>query len=163
MKRTIKTLALIVVSVSALVTFSCQKKELKNEPIVNGKATIKGKALADLDMTNDTAGVINEKVPQGTMIYAKINSAQLVENPSNSLYYGDIYYSTKVDAQGNFTFTIDANNNPVDVEFSSDDFEANQIQPDTTVKPMIFTLPLGFQETVHDSVTKYVDLYFDVK
>ena len=163
MKRTFKTLAFIVVAVSALVAFSCQKKELKNEPIENGKATIHGKAMVDLDLTNDTAGVVFENVPQGTMIYAKINSIDLVEFPAGGANYGDMYYSTAVDAQGNFTFTVDANNKPVTVSFSSDDFEGDQIQADTTVETKIFTLPNGYTETVHDSVTRYTELYFDEK
>ena len=148
---------------SAIVITSCKKDDNGNEPFVNGSATINGTAFINLDLTNDTLGVIYENVPSGTAIYAKINSKDLVEFPSNGVNYGDLYYTTQIGANGEFSFTIPANTKNVTVSFSSDDFKANQIQADTTSEQKIFYLPAGFTETVHNGVTKLTEVFFSEK
>lgn len=155
---------IILLSLFAAVITSCKKDEKSNEPFTNGSAIINGTAFLNLDLTNDTIGVLYEKVPTGTTIYAVINSKDLVEFPSNSMDYGDIYFSTQVGANGEFNFTIPANSKAVTVSFSSDDFKADQIQADTTTKTKIFNLPQDiFSETVHNGVTKLTEVYFTEK
>jgi hypothetical protein len=154
---------LILLFFSAIVVTSCKKDDNSNEPFVNGSATINGTAYINLDLTNDTLGTIYEKVPTGTVIYAKINSKDLVEFPSNSVNYGDLYFTSHADANGQFTFTIPSNTKEVSVIFSSDDFKANQIQADTTIEEKVFYLPTGYNESIHNGVTKFTEVYFSEK
>lgn len=150
----------IVLFLASAVFTSCKKDDKSNEPFVNGSATINGIAFINLDYTNDTIGAIYEKVPSGTTIYAKINSEDLVEFPSYNVNYQDIYYSTQVGNGGEFSFTIPANTKDVTVSFSSDDFKATQILADTTEKTEVFYLPDGYTESVHNGVTKFIEVYF---
>jgi hypothetical protein len=157
MKKTMKFFALLVTLV--FLAYAC-KKEMTNESFKNGTATINGTAYVDLDITNDTLGIIFEYVPQGTRIYARINSEDLVEFPSGGVNYGDIVYDTVVGASGAFTFVVAANSGNVTVTFSSDDIMANQVQADTTVESKVFYLPQIFTENVNAGVTRITEVTF---
>jgi hypothetical protein len=161
MKKSIHFIILLFLFAAFIA--SCKDDEKTNEPFTNGSAIINGTAYINLDYTNDTIGILYEKVPTGTTIYAVINSIDLVEFPSGSVNYGDIYYSTQVGANGEFNFTIPANNKAVTVTFSSDDIKATQIQADTTNETKTFNLSTGYSETVHNGVTKLTEVYFSEK
>lgn len=155
-----KKVNLILVAIATVCLFStvsCEK-ETSNTPSVIGKATITGKALVNLNYINDVPSTTYDKVAAGTKIYAKINSKDLVLNPTNG-NYADIIYTTTVDASGNYSFTIDANTKPVNVSIYSDDFRENLVVDATTTKSTIFTLD-SYSETVRDGVSKILDLYF---
>jgi hypothetical protein len=157
MKKTIKSFGLLVAL--AILAFAC-KDEMSNEPFTNGTATIIGTAYVDLDYTNDTIGTVYEFVPQGTRIYARINSQDLVEFPSSYVNYGDIVYDTVVGASGTFTFKVAANTKNVTVSLSSDDFLANQVQFDETVEPKVFYLPEIYSVSVNTGVTRIIEVDF---
>jgi hypothetical protein len=157
MKKTMKFFGLLLTLV--LLAYAC-KDDMTKESFENGSATINGTAYVDLDLTNDTIGTIYEYVPQGTRVYARINTMDLVEFPSPEVNYGDIVYDTLIGASGSFTFKIAANTKNVTVTFSSDDFLANQIQPDTTIESTIFYLPEIYTVTVSDGVTRIIELDF---
>ena len=160
MKRTIQLAMILFVTV--MVTVSC-KKEMTNDVFENGSATIQGTALVNTNLTNDTAGVAYEAVPQGVAIYAMISTFDLVEFPSNGANYGVMILDTVVGANGSFSFSIPANQKNVSVSFSADDFRANQIQFDESVESKVFTLPAGYSESVHDGVTRITEVIFQEK
>jgi hypothetical protein len=161
MKKTLKSFGLLFAL--TILVLAC-KDEMSNESFKNGSATITGVALVNLDLTNDTMPgpdyILYEYVPQGTRIYARINSEDLVEFPSDGVDYGDIEYDTVVGASGAYSFEVAANISNVTVTFSSDDFIANQIQPDTTVEPRVFYLPEIYTVTVNSGITRISDLTF---
>jgi hypothetical protein len=157
MKKTIKSFGLIVAFV---ILFLACKDDMSNESFVNGSATIYGTAYVNLDITNDTVGTVYEFVPQGTRIYARINSEDLVEFPSAGVDYGDIIYDTVVGASGSYSFNVAANAKDVTVIFSSDDFMANQVQADESVEPRVFYLPEIYTVSVNGGVTRIIDLDF---
>ncbi len=155
MKTIIRLFALT--AILAVLTLSCSKDK-ENEPISNGTATIHGIAYANLDLTNET----KEFVPQGTVIYAEIDTEDLVENPDNSLDYGTKQYSTTVGANGEFTFTVDANNTAVTVSFYGDDFQATQISSEKS-ETKTFALSKGNSITVYKGIKKYVEVTYSVQ
>jgi hypothetical protein len=157
MKKTMKFIGLSLTL--AVLAFAC-KDDISNEDFENGSATINGTAYVDLDLTNDTIGTVYEYVPQGTRIYARINSEDLVEFPSAGVDYGDIVYDTVVGASGTFTFNVAANVKNVTVTLSSDDILANQIQADATAVPTVFYLPEIYSVTVSAGVTRIIEVDF---
>ncbi len=157
MKKTIKTTGLLLTL--ALLALGC-KDEMTNESFTNGSATIHGTAWVDLNLTTPEL----EYVPQGTRIYARINSEDLVEFPSSSVNYGDIVYDTVVGADGAFTFVVAANSTNVTVTFAADDFMYNQVQFDETVEPEVFELIDGaFTEVVNDGEIRITEITFTEK
>ncbi len=160
MKKTIKLLSIIVAI--TLIAFSC-KEEMSNEPFENGTAIIQGTALVDLDFSNDIPDYTPEVVPQGTHIYGIINSIDLVQFPSGGINYGTIILDTIVGADGSFTFVVPANEKNVTVNFSADDFEADQVQFDATVETKVFYLPAIYSEVVRDGVLRITELTFAEK
>lgn len=142
------------------IFFTSCKDDMKNAAFENGSATINGRAMVNLDLTNDTIGIILEYAPAGTQIYATINSSDLIEYPSSTVNYGDIITSTQIAADGSFAFEIAANTRIVSVAFSSDDFLADQIQADSTVEATVFVLPGSFAENVSNGVTRYTEIIF---
>jgi hypothetical protein len=161
MKKTMKLFG--VLTALAILAYAC-KDEMSNEAFKNGTATINGTAFVNLDFTNDTAGTIYEFVPQGTRIYARINSEDLVQFPSANVNYGDIVYDTVVGASGAFTFVVAANEKDVTVTLYGDDFMAGQVQADTTVEQKIFELPDNiYMESVNAGVIRFTEVYFNEK
>jgi hypothetical protein len=157
MKKTMKFFGLVLTLV--ILAYAC-KDDMSNESFTNGTATIHGTAFVNLDYTNDTLGTIYEFVPQGTRIYARINSEDLIQFPSSAVNYGDIVYDTVIGASGTFTFIVAANLPNVTVTFSSDDFTANQTQPDTTIESKVFYLPEIYTEVVNAGVTRITEVTF---
>jgi len=157
MKKTMKFYGLFMTL--AVLALAC-KDDMSNEPFKNGSATINGTAYVNLDITNDTIGTVYEYVPQGTRIYARINSEDLVEFPSAGVNYGDIIYDTVIGNSGNFTFSVAANVKNVTVTLSSDDFQANQVQADTSVETKVFYLPEIYTVTVNAGVTRIIEVDF---
>jgi hypothetical protein len=161
MKKTMKLFGVLAALV--ILAYAC-KDDMSNEAFKNGTATINGTAFVNLDFTNDTAGTIYEYVPQGTRIYARINSADLLQFPSANVNYGDIVYDTVINASGAFTFVVAANMKDVTVTFYGNDFVANQVQGDATVEQKVFELPDNtFQESVNAGVIRYTEVYFTEK
>jgi hypothetical protein len=160
MRVTSKLLSISLVL--AVMILSCED-EKTNKEFENGKATIEGTALVNLDLSNDTVGIVYESVPQGIRIYATINSIDLVQFPSGGVNYGTIIYDTVVGANGSFVFEVDANVDPVTVTFSADDFAANQVQGDETTEETVFELAGFYTEVVRDGVTRITELVFTEK
>jgi hypothetical protein len=117
MKSDISFLFLVL---AVLMLSSCKKEEeLVQKPQV--KATVTGYAYADLNL--NLPGF--EIAPEGTVIHAMINTAQLVANPNPSINYPNKFYQATVGDDGKFTFSIDVGNNPVPVYVFADNFWYN--------------------------------------
>ena len=148
---------------AALMIISCEKDETNQggSQQTIGKATITGMVEVNLDMTNDTAGILYEAVPAGTKLYAKINSKDLVLVPNNGVTYADMYYETTVAADGTYTFSVDANTKDVTVDITADDFIYQQVQADTTNERTIFSLAGAPSTVVYKGKYTVLDLMFN--
>lgn len=145
-----KILALITLTGLALmITFSGCKKDEKVLDLTLPTATIKGKVWADLNLANDTnlTGGYQyhpEFAPAGTKIIAVINSQDLVDSSAPGYTYQDLTYEGSVDGSGNYTITVPARGNTVDVTIKAVDFEYDQIvmavYPATTTNRVIYTV-----------------------
>jgi hypothetical protein len=160
---------LFVVLFAALAVYSgCKKDEgSSSTPVKIDSAKVSGKALVDLNQTNDTAGlgkngIIYENVPAGTIIHVQYNSKDLVTVPDNAITYGDVYFNTVVSAAGTYSFSVPVNLKTVAVSITSDDFEYLQVQADTTTKRTIFTLA-EVNVNVNRGQKQIQDLTFGVK
>ncbi len=133
---------MIALGVSLLFT-ACKKDEDEDATVpasTLGTATISGRALAKLDLSNDTSNSAGnrldngccqdstrwENVPAGTTLYATIDTDDLILNGGGN--GANRIYTTTVDGAGNYTFTVDANVQNVEVKITSDDFTFAQVQ-----------------------------------
>lgn len=149
---------LTVIGLGLVVTVSsCSKKEIgeDNAKRANSKATVKGRAFAELDLTN----VDLEVAPVGTKLYARLNSEDLVTNPVNGAYYEDIIYQTTVREDGNFEFVVDANEKFVNVDIYPEQFLYDQQQAGQDVKTLFHSDYIG--ESVFRGQVKYVEFEYD--
>ncbi len=144
MKKNIFTIALLSLSVLLIFT-NCDKDddEVASDPMTT--ATIKGLVEANLNLTNDTndAGLPEtqwEIAPAGTKVIAVINSAFLVTNPDPAVTYQFLTYETTVDANGMYTFTVDAITKSANYTLKFDDFEYDQKLSATVVERKVYTV-----------------------
>jgi hypothetical protein len=133
---------LVAVLVAASFTFGCKKDKADVVP-GNGSATISGIVKYDFNIANDTsstpgccgsgtpgAKTYDSPLPAGLIpIIATINTKDLVLNPNNNIVYPTKEYRTTVNTDGTYSFTIDANENPVTVTITTGQFRNNQIGP----------------------------------
>ncbi|OQX79308.1 MAG: hypothetical protein B6D61_03790 [Bacteroidetes bacterium 4484_249] len=143
---------------------SCTKCDDEAVALTIKNAIIKGDALANLDLSNDTNQnggfeIQLEKVPNGIKIFARINSMDLDPNPSNMIDYQDITYETSVD-NGKFEVTVQAGQGNVPVTILADDFEYNQKINDSTWEWKVFSLQ-NQNLTVINNQVKYNNLQFN--
>jgi len=160
MKKSI--LVIYSLSLLALVFTSCKKDEDSNEPFTNGSATINGVAFIDNDVTNNVSSRDSrEFVANGVRLYATYNTKDLVQFPSDYTNYSNVTISTTVQANGEFSFTIPANDKPVSVSITSDDFKTDYITSDTTYQKIYFIDTIT--ETVHNGVVKLLKVEAEAK
>ncbi|HBS87641.1 MAG: hypothetical protein A2W91_15365 [Bacteroidetes bacterium GWF2_38_335] len=118
-----KVLFAIVVLVSLSFVFtSCEKEEEYTAPAMT-TATITGVVEAELDFTN----AVSEFAPVGTKLYARVNAADLVENPIAGYPYEDIIFTTTVGASGVYSFTVSAGVPVANYTIYGDDFSYNAL------------------------------------
>lgn len=104
--------------IAAFVITSCTKVETSEGTNNLGKATISGKVYMDYDVTvsnND-----DETAPTGTQLIATIAVDDLAQDGTGVNVEKKTYYTT-VDANGEYTFTIDAGAKNVNVTIKAVD------------------------------------------
>jgi len=132
-----------ILAIGAIAITACEKTEVTlAEP---GTATVEGKLLAPIDLSNDTTdagvfnyGLNNEGATSGTLITAVIDTEDLQDNPQAGYTYEKITRTTTVGADGSFKFDdlpAFAKSIPVTLKFN--DFSASQIQQDQANNPAI--------------------------
>lgn len=101
-----QTLTFILAAAFIAALGACKKTENNSgQSATLGKATISGTVAA---LLVDTVGASNSQVaPANTVIHAWIDTKDFVVNPANSITYAQKYYTTKVDANGKYTLTVD--------------------------------------------------------
>lgn len=156
------TAKLMVVASALLLMLNACVKDNTNTASKLGKATLTGYVYIDTNLKNDTIGATNqgyEFVDDGTVIYAKYSSQDLVLNPT-----GD-FYATIIDSavvkSGIYTLTIPANTKNVHVNLYSNDLRLNQTQADPKAAPIstVYTLP-GYSANLSIGTVKIMDIYF---
>lgn len=117
------------------MTFSSCNKEEEQVPLEPGTAVVNGRLTANLD-----ASVIEpQAIPAGTGVTFVIDGRDLDPNPDFSYTYDKVIERVEVDADGNYSVTLPARKNPINVQVIFDDFEF-----DATV---VTTDDAGFQTT----------------
>jgi hypothetical protein len=114
-----KNTLLLALPIAICFSACSDDKESKYEPAAIGQTKIYGRVTADLILNNGTL----ETAPAGTKITAWIDGRSLVLNPVNGVVYPKKFYSTAVDANGNYVLTVDAANAPVEVHIDPTTFE----------------------------------------
>ncbi len=122
-----KLIIILVLLSTSFLLVTCDNEE--DESIEMTTAIIKGSVRADLNWT--VAG--NENVPQGTKLFARINAKDLVTNSIFGYAYEDILFETTVDANGYYSFTVNAGIPEITVTIFGDEFRYNVI---TAVDPV---------------------------
>ena len=155
-----------IVSFAFLLSLTACEKDNTNTPSVIGKAKITGIAYINQNLSNDDklGSIVWEKAPAGTKLYATYSSADIVINETTGNYV-NIVDSTKVDANGTYTFLVKANLKKVNVSITSDDYRLMQTS-DATTSPeaKIYSLPAGqFTSVVTENEVKILDVYFSIK
>jgi hypothetical protein len=98
----------LLLSFAAITAFvSCSKSKDNNtdQTASLGTATISGKVNARLVDTIGAAGT--QYAPEGTVINGWLDSKDLVLGETGSLTYARRYFTTKTDASGNYSLTVD--------------------------------------------------------
>ncbi len=107
-----------------LFTFSgCGEDEEIYTPPAMTNAVIKGEVKCDLDLTNFEL----ENAPQGTKIISQIDAIDLVANPVPGYPYGVLTFETTVDGNGDYSITVNAGTQNIDVTIYPEDFVYDQI------------------------------------
>ncbi|MBL7111544.1 MAG: hypothetical protein ISS19_06355 [Bacteroidales bacterium] len=121
-----KTILLSVFSAALLLmSISCSKDEVpelteRNVP----QAIIQGKVWADLNVT--LPGY--ENAPTGTQIMAQVWTGDLMPIEDEAFVHTYQSYEANVDGSGNYSVSVDATTEGLNVRFIMDDFEYNQVQ-----------------------------------
>ena len=118
----------------AMIFSSCNKDD-EQTPLEPGTAVVKGRITANLDAT----AIAPQAIPAGTGITFVIDGAALDAKPDPSFNYDKVIERAEVDADGNYSVTLPARKQPIQVQVIFDDFEF-----DATV---VTTNDEGFQET----------------
>jgi hypothetical protein len=126
--KTLKVLSIAFLGLSLVFT-GCKKEEEEEETSTMGSAVVKGIVTANLDLTNDTTATGTFQTqwehPAGTKLIGWIDTKQLITNPKSGANYEKRYYEATVGADGSYSFTVDVNNNSVDLNISRVNFEHN--------------------------------------
>lgn len=129
MKNQLKSIATLVLASVLVVSLNgCKKKKEEAEVVPLGKATIKGRLMADLDYNN----AVNEPV-SGVVVNVKINTYDLVTNPDWSVNYPDKVYTATTDANGDYSIDIEVGAHEVEarVIFTDFTYDVVQVTPST--------------------------------
>lgn len=157
MKNVLAIPAALLVAASALSSCSKSKYENTDQLAALGKATITGKAYAQLDATNTTM----EMVPAGTVIKAWINSKDLVVGDTTGLQFYKKYYETTVGASGKFSLTVDVSKyDSVWVTLDPQDFTASYKASASSTQTKTYksgesVIKVGINETDTATVINY--------
>lgn len=152
-------------ALALLLIVACEDE--KTNPVAeNGSATISGIAYANISELNDTNVVADwdyEFAPAGTVLYAMINSEDLVLVPNPGTTYADLYITTTVGTNGAYSFTVPANSKNFTVSITGDDFQANFVEVgfDTITSPKIFTLTAVEVGNIHNGAIRLENLYYN--
>ncbi len=151
-----KSLFITMILLAGVFTFtSCDETE-EVEPGTNPTAVIKGTVYADTDLSNATM----EEAPQGTEIFFRINSQDLVLSPQAGYAYQTLQYKATVGADGTYSISLPtANHTAVNVTIQGNQFETQQTQADDSYKDVVFTAAPTGQATQADQ-TYFVDINF---
>ncbi len=168
MKKNIITL--LSISLIALLFLSnCKKTEDETTPEAMTTAIIKGKVFADLNTANDTTSngfyqLNNETAPAGTKIIVVVNAADLVANPIAGHTYEDISFETTVDANGEYSVTVDAIAKTANYTIKAEDFAYDQtvmdVYPNTKTTRKVFTAA-DQTTTIVKNNTKVIDITYN--
>ena len=145
MKKILLSVAVVALGF-AVTTTSCKKEEQVVETKSFG--SISGMAYANLNEANDTlvdgqGSLINETVPEGTIVIATVNPMDYSDNPDATVNYEELSYQTAVLADGSYSLdTIIAYANGVSVELRFTDFVA-----ETTIYDPLATDTFNFNIT----------------
>jgi hypothetical protein len=164
MKKHLTILFIVAGLAGMIFSSSCTKVKDETPSSLMTTATIIGEALANLDLSNDTNATGGfelqlEKVPDGTKIFARINSEELDPNPNNFLNYQDITFSTTV-TNGEYEIQVYAGQSDVVVTLITDEFEYDQKINDSTWQKKVFS-HLDENLTIINSQIKYLELVFN--
>lgn len=112
---------------------SCEKYEQSTPYVINDSitATVTGSVYADMNLQN--AG--NEFAPQGVKIFIQVS---LQEYNPNSPAGEFKTYSTTVNADGKYSFSLPSNDNGVNFTIIPDQFMGSQVQADGSTKSVPF-------------------------
>lgn len=163
MKKFLMTMLILSGFVGLIVISSCTKFDETTTPKSLTYATIIGEARANLDLSNDTNEYGNpviqwEKVPAGTMIFARINSEDLDPNMADDQYQ-DILFETTVESNGMYTIQVYAGASNVNVALFADNFKYDQKINDSTWEEEVFTYQMQNLQVIKN-MTKNNELFF---
>ncbi len=136
--------------IASTIFTSCTKDDAETTPSNPiGTATVKGYVYLMYDATTDTNGDLDvaadkQFAPEGTKLMLKIDANDLVQDPSNGVNYPDKEYYATVDANGMYSFTVDAGAKVVnstmlkgvdlELDFTQDIYSGNPVvKHDTTI------------------------------
>ncbi|RLD47995.1 MAG: hypothetical protein DRI94_13175 [Bacteroidetes bacterium] len=168
MKKNIITL-LSISLIAVLFLSNCKKDEDTTTPEAMTTAIIKGKVFASLNTANDTTSngfyqLNQETAPVGTKIIAVVNAADLVVNPIAGHTYEDITFETTVDANGEYSITVDAIAQDANYTIKAQDFIYDQtvmdVYPATKTERKVFTAADQNTSIVKNN-TKVIDITYN--
>jgi len=164
MRKQLSILFIVAGLAGMIFSTSCTKLEDETASSSMSKATIKGEALANLDLSNDTNAtggyeIQLENVPNGTTVFARINSEDLDPNPGNQVDYQDITFQTTVE-NGEYEIKVYAGKSNVIVTMITDEFEYNRKINDSTWEMKVFSHQ-DENLTVINNQIKYLELFFN--
>ncbi|MEZ5082931.1 MAG: hypothetical protein R2750_05725 [Bacteroidales bacterium] len=163
MKKNLTILLILTGFVSLAYFSSCTKIDEETTPKSLTYAIIKGEAKANLDLSNDTNSyggfeIQWEKVPLDTKVFARINSEDLQNEPTDDLYQ-DILFETSVDNSGNYEVQVYAGNSNTYVTLFADNFKFDQKINDSVWEEKIFAFQTQ-EVMVSKNMTKTFELIF---
>ncbi len=140
-----KKLSVLFASLLAIVVLvsSCTKEESEGKNDL-GKATISGKVWMDYEdqSGNPTPALVNfdkEFAPEGIQLIATISADDLMQDGNGANVQKKNYYTT-VDAEGNYSFTIDCGAKVVNVQIKGEEklYEYNSWKWDALIGAMTY-------------------------
>jgi len=164
MRERISILFVLAGLVCLIFSTSCTKCDEETTSQTFKQATIKGDALANLDLSNDTNQwggyeVQLEKVPSGTIVFARINSYDLDPNPDNFVDYQDITFETEVN-NGEYEVMVYAGPSNVGVTLLADEFTYQTKINDSTYEWRVYAIQNQNLSVINDQ-TKFQNLIFN--
>jgi hypothetical protein len=162
--KKIKFLSMIALAGTFFIASCGSDEELLPVEMAHEYAIIKGAAKANLNLTNDTNATTfedYENAPTKVVIYAKLNSSDLITNPS-SANYADKIYKGVISSDGSYEVIVPARHKTVNVTIYADDFIETQTvstSPSVTNRRTYDLTPVTV--AVEREKVTVVDLYFN--
>ena len=161
MKKIILPGLILAGFISLWVFSSCEKCDDETAAKAMTTAIIKGYVQANLDTRNDTneegqTVIQYENAPEGTVIIARINSAQLTNEPIQG---EDLTFNTVVGNNGEYSLSVYAATQNVDVTIMAEDFSHKQVSSDQDEMKNYF-LEFDLQTTVVKGITRIRDITY---